>query len=260
MNKLNQLSQLQLRGSWQLHSIGAHSKFNQSDSLSWKLNNGKGTNQLVTFHDMVPWGAPHKTATYSHFPYTVSSGPSGSESQWGTWECTKHNYASNQCVKYSDLKFTKKAPYRSITFNLTVYDGYYSPIGSGVAWIWGSVYVCTNVSAKDFKTRDVIDTTGGQDGQCVYQIDSTKGTETNDKYHKTSFTYTIDGTTSKLGYGTAYPNTSTSDYVVRCLYATVGKTYYLQQVMDSSAGPDYYESASLGSFKFEPGAVITRSV
>lgn len=51
MNKLNQLSQLQLKGGWQLRSIGAHSKFNQSDSLSWILNNGKGTNQIVTFHD-----------------------------------------------------------------------------------------------------------------------------------------------------------------------------------------------------------------
>ena len=109
MNKLNQLSQLQLKGGWQLHSIGAHSKFNQSDSLSWKLNNGKNTNQIATVYDLAPWSGFRKAVLYNQFPYTVSSGPTGSESLWGTYECTNHNYASNQCVKYSDLRFTKKA-------------------------------------------------------------------------------------------------------------------------------------------------------
>lgn len=87
MNKLIQLSQLQLKG-WQLHSIRAHSKFNQSDSLSWKLNNGKGTNQIATHADL--GGSDSKCIKFSELPYKgytyITSGD------------------SNKCVKYSNIK------------------------------------------------------------------------------------------------------------------------------------------------------------
>lgn len=172
MNKLNQLSQLQLKGGWQLHSIGAHSKFNQSDSLSWKLNNGKGTNQLVTFRDMQPWIAPPQAVTYSHFPITVSSGPTGSESLWGTYECTNHNYASNQCVKYSDLRFTKKASNGIIRYTIKAPNTYNYGI---YAMIWIASPGVSLSSAPNLNRFTIKDAINDHGSRIIYQYNTGSG-------------------------------------------------------------------------------------
>ena len=65
--------------------------------------------------------APPQAITYNDFPHEITNGPQGTESQWGTWECTNHSYASNQCVKYSDLKFTQASSKPDYyTFTLTI--------------------------------------------------------------------------------------------------------------------------------------------
>lgn len=120
MNKLNQLSQLQLKGGWQLHSIGAHSKFNQSDSLSWKLNNGKGTNQIAVWDNI----SEYCKSTPRELKRCITFGDITNSHYWINdnyiFEYTG-SYPSgpySPCVKYSDLKFTKKAPKGIIRYTI----------------------------------------------------------------------------------------------------------------------------------------------
>lgn len=118
MNKLNQLSQLQLK-SLQLHSIGAHSKFNQGDSFSWKLNNGTGTNQICTWRNL-----NDNKSNYVIVPSdaTMTKCPTYSQIQ----SATKSNYTfnttgtSNKLVKYSTLSWTSKLI--SIHLNYVIYN------------------------------------------------------------------------------------------------------------------------------------------
>lgn len=94
-----------------LHTIGAHSNVNLSDSFDWRLNNGTGVNQIATKSEILA-----KTASATGTVVTISG-----------------NYADNQCVKYSDIILSTVADmaHATVTYYIEGYDSMITRVSSG---------------------------------------------------------------------------------------------------------------------------------
>ena len=172
MNKLNQLSQLQLKGGWQLHSIGAHSKFNQSDSLSWKLNNGKGTNQIVVWGDISEYCKSIPKESKKCIPmYYIPNSRYWLKDDYNLTYSGSYE-SGNRLVKYSDLKITKKKHPGIIRYTIKAPSTYNHGI---YAMIWIASPGVSLSSASNLNRFTIGDASSNNGSRIVQQYNTGSG-------------------------------------------------------------------------------------